>query len=276
MRIDYSEPKKSYSSTTQSPHNRNRRESSVNSGSSGNSGTSGSSLMAPVLTGLLCLAVGFGGGWTLSQRSAKKAFKAAMEQQSLETSPAAVAPPPKPQLAAVPQQAPTPQKPETAATDPTAAATPGAKATADQPLSFYKTLPSGQKSNVMGSGVNVKDEKPAKQPLQAALPANMARPVPQPGDENQAAPTPAAPAAKGGRDASGLTVQVASFSLRSEAETLRTKLASKGYNVNIVESRLGDKGTWYRVRVGKHLEPDGAKELSGKLGKSAIVIPDKE
>ncbi len=274
MRIDYSEPKKSYS-TPQSPQNRSPRKES-----SGGSGSSGSSLMAPLLTGVLCLAVGFGGGWTLSQRSAKKAFKLAMEQQSLETSPAPAAPPAavKPQLAALPQQAQPPQKTDSASTDPSAAAPPGTKPPSDQPLSFYKTLPSGQKSNVMGSGVNSRDEKPAKQPLQAALPANMARTVPPQGEENQPAPASPAPPAKGGgrADASGLTVQVASFSLKSEAETLRSKLASKGYNVNIVESRLGDKGTWYRVRVGKHLEPDGAKELASKLGKGSIAIPDKE
>jgi hypothetical protein len=53
-------------------------------------------------------------------------------------------------------------------------------------------------------------------------------------------------------------------------------LAAKGYNVAIVESFLGDKGTWYRVRVGKHLDPDAAKELAGKLGKGAIAIPEKD
>ncbi len=69
-------------------------------------------------------------------------------------------------------------------------------------------------------------------------------------------------------------MQVASYSLKSEAETLKNKLAGKGYNVNIIESNQGDKGIWYRVCVGRKLPQDAAKELAGKLGRGAIVIPD--
>ena len=57
---------------------------------------------------------------------------------------------------------------------------------------------------------------------------------------------------------------------------MKNKLASKGYNVQITESNQGNKGTWYRVRVGRGLEQDAAKELAGKLGKGAMAIPDKE
>jgi cell division septation protein DedD len=75
-------------------------------------------------------------------------------------------------------------------------------------------------------------------------------------------------------EGTSFTVQVASFPLRSEAETLKTKLTGKGYNVSISESHQGDKGTWYRVRVGRKLDQEAAKELAGKLGKAAMVIPD--
>ena len=34
--------------------------------------------------------------------------------------------------------------------------------------------------------------------------------------------------------------------------------------------------TWYRVRVGRKLDQEAAKELAGKLGKGALVIPDKD
>jgi cell division septation protein DedD len=72
-------------------------------------------------------------------------------------------------------------------------------------------------------------------------------------------------------------MQLASFPLKSEAETFKSKMAAnKGYNVFISESHQGDKGTWYRVRVGRKLEQDAAKELASKLGKGALVIPDKE
>lgn len=265
MRIDYSEPKKSCSSP-QSSQNRPRKESS------------GGMLAIVFITAILSLGIGFGSGWMLSQRSAKKGFKAAMEQQSLENSPQQAKPLQAPQQPASPAPlTASAQQPQTGAAAPQTAA--GGTATpADPPLSFYKTLPSGQKSNVMGSGINSKEDKPVKQPLQAAIPTNISKPAPPQNDESaqkQPAQTTAAkPAAR--QDANGLTVQVASYSLKSEAETLRGKLAAKGYNVSIVESNLGDKGTWYRVRVGKRLDPDAAKELAGKLGKGAIAIPDKD
>ncbi len=260
MRIDYSEPKKSCSSP-QGSQNRPRKESS------------GGILIVAFFTGIICLGIGFASGWMFSQRSAKKGFKAAMEQQSLENSP---------QDAKTLQSSQLPASPPPAAQSQPAGSTPqpakpgGAQTAVDPPLSFYKSLPSGQKSNVMGSGINSREDKPAKQPLQAAMPANLSRPAPNQNYDTTVQPVPAKPAAALRPDATGLTVQVASFSLKSEAETMRGKLAAKGYNVNIVESHLGDKGTWYRVRVGRRLDPEAAKELAGKLGKGAIAIPDKE
>lgn len=260
MRIDYSEPKKSYSSP-QASQNRPRKESS------------GGALIVAVTTGILCLGIGFGSGWLLSQRSAKKAFKAAMEQQSLENSPRQTSPQQQP---GTPVSPPAAAQPSPGGVTPSPAAGSTQKA-AEPPLSFYKTLPSGQKSTVLGSGINAKEDKPAKQPLQAAMPANMPRP-PNPADENAPKQPGQAAAAKAAArpDTSGFTVQVASYSLKSEAESLRSKLAAKGYNVGIVESHLGDKGIWYRVRVGKRLDADAAKELAGKLGKGALAIPDKD
>ena len=261
MRIDYSEPKKSCSSP-QPSQNRPRKESS------------GGALIAAFISGLLCLGIGFGSGWMLSQRSAKKGFKAAMEQQSLENSPQ----PAKAQPLRNSRRPVTPRSSHQQAALLRNRVAAGGTQPADPPLSFYKTLPSGQKSNVMGSGINTKEDKPAKQPLQAAMPTNLTRPAAPQNDENaQKQPAQNTPAKPGARqDSNGFTVQVASYSLKSEAETLRSTLAAKGYNVGIIESHLGDKGTWFRVRVGKRLDQDAAKDLAKKLGKGAIAIPDKE
>lgn len=260
MRIDYSEPKKSCSSP-QGGQQRPRKESS------------GGILIVVIFTALVSLGIGFGSGWMLSQRSAKEGFKAAMAQQSFESSPQQVTAQPQQQKSVAP---PTEQQ-GAASTTQTAVPT-GTGMTPNPPLSFYKTLPSGQKNNIMGSGINSNEGKPAKQPLQAAMPTNMTRPSPPQDTETtqkQPAPPPTAkPPAKS--DSTGLTVQVASYSLRSEAEAQRSKLVAKGYNVNIVESNLKEKGIWYRVRVGKRLDPEAAKELAGKLGKGAICIPDKD
>lgn len=266
MRIDYNEPKKSYTSP-QPNSSRTRKE------------PSNPLFLAVIITGVISLAVGFGSGWVLSQRYAKKGFKAAMEQQSLENTPQSAAPqpaPPKIQPAA-PQVATAVPQPQPGGTTPQTAA-PGVQPAPEAPLSFYRTLPSGQKSNVLGSGINTADDKVAKQPLQAAIPSNMVKPAQPQGSANSGKPAAPANADKPAnrQEASSFTVQVASYSLKSEADSLKNKLNGKGYNVHIVESNLGDKGTWYRVRVGKRLDQEAAKELAAKLGKGALPVPDKD
>ena len=268
MRIDYSEPKQSYVAGQSKTKPRPRKEP------------------VGMMTSLIVIAViiaflgGFGTGWFFSQKSAKKSFQAATEQNSLENSPKpSTAPTPTPQ----PKPQPTQQPPENGQPQPAPTGTAPQSPASGQilpepPLSFYKNLPSGQKNNIIGSGVNTKDEK-AKQPLQAAIPTNLSR-QPQPSAPSNKPATEKTqptdkPSAKS-NDASGFTVQVASYSLKSEADSLRSKLANKGYNVAIVESNQGDKGIWYRVRVGRKLDQEAAKELANKLGRSAMVIPDHD
>jgi cell division protein FtsN len=262
MRIDYSEPKKSYVASPVS--SRPRKE------------PAGRFTIIIIVTCLATFAAGFGTGWFLSQRATKKSFQAAMEQTSLESSPkqesvpVKSAPPPQPAEPAPSQPPQTQQQGDTVP--------PNGQTMPEPPLSFYKTLPSGQKNNVMGSGINGKDEK-GKQPLQATIPSNVLRQSQQGSDATKAGndKAPAAGEKQARQDSSnGFTVQVASYSLKSEAEAVRSKLAGKGYNVFITESNQGDKGTWYRVRVGRRLEQDAAKELSSKLGRGAFVIPDKD
>ncbi len=273
MRIDYSPPKQSYVTSQSKP--RPRKE------------PVGLFTGLIVITGLIAFAAGFGSGWFLSERSTKKAFQAAAEQSSLESSPkqttAPVSPPAQPQP--VPQ--PASQQPEAVAPP----ATPATPAAASPQLSFYKTLPGGQKSAFLGSGINSREER-ERQTLQAAIPSNVARrqqaaAVPPPKatpekvatEEKQAPEKPASdektatekPAVKA---RSGYTVQVASYNLRSEAEVMKNKLAGKGYNVIISESNQGNKGTWYRVRVGRKLEQEAARELAAKIGKGAIATPE--
>jgi cell division protein FtsN len=226
-----------------------------------------------LITAVITFIAGFGTGWFLSQKSAKRSFQAATEQNSLENSPKQeAAPPPKPAPQLQPA-APAQPQPDSAATQPPPAA---AGTQTDPPLSFYKTLPSGQKGNVLGSGINTRDDR-TKQPLQAAIPANLYK---EPATDTQKPPAdkPAGTEKSTARhpEATSFTVQVASFPLKSEAEALKSKLTGKGYSVFISESHQGDKGTWYRVRVGRKLDHEAARELAGKLGKAALVIPDKE
>ena len=47
-----------------------------------------------------------------------------------------------------------------------------------------------------------------------------------------------------------------------------------GIAAYIVESGIPDRGTWYRVRAGRHLDKQAAHDLAGKAGKGAIVIAE--
>jgi cell division septation protein DedD len=157
----------------------------------------------------------------------------------------------------------------------------------EPPLTFYETLPKGGKA-VIGSGLNPKSPDAPPVPL-AAVPA---KPSPQAARPQTVAPSAAikqesakekstvpaeqpkkvvAPSQDGGGK---FCVQVASSQDRKDADALRDKLAAKGFPAYVVESRIKDKGTWYRVRIGKHLSQQAAGEMAGKAGKGALVIPE--
>jgi len=167
---------------------------------------------------------------------------------------------------------------------------------AEPPLTFYETLPKGGKA-IIGSGLNPKKgdsaqpaklapvlssvpppQQPAAQPPaqpdavkpgerkeQGSAPADQAKKTPA-GDTVTATKPPGAPGK--------FCVQVASTQERKEAEALKARLTGKGLPAYIVESNLKEKGTWFRIRVGKHLSQQSAGDLAGKAGKGAMVIPE--
>ena len=83
-----------------------------------------------------------------------------------------------------------------------------------------------------------------------------------------------APASKQTGAPGKFCVQIASTQDRKEAEALKARLAGKGLPVYIVESNLKEKGTWFRIRAGKHLSQQAAGDLAGKAGKGSMVIPE--
>lgn len=157
-------------------------------------------------------------------------------------------------------------------------------------LTFYETLSKGNRA-VIGSGLNppkTPEPVPAKSaphPLpakSASPPAPAAKPeVPaEPdGQSKEAAKAPAKapespPAAKVAEGKGKFLVQVASMRSKKEAEAVRDRLAAGGVAAYLVESSIPDKGTWFRVRVGRHLDQQTAHDLAAKVGKGAIIIPE--
>ncbi len=164
------------------------------------------------------------------------------------------------------------------------------------PLTFYKTLPSGGKGAI-GSGINTKlpEVLPKSAPAtpQAAAPeqkapqaqaqsgkggeAKPAEKASAPPAEKQAEKQAAAEKQSGAEKQAAeprYLVQVASYKDKQEAESARAKLAAKGVAAYVVESKVKDKGVWYRIRVGKHLSKQEAQQLAGKVGSGAAVVTE--
>ena len=188
---------------------------------------------------LLCtFGAGVGAGWFIF-KGPRKPAPAAVAQAVKKEDPAPAALPPKP----------------------------------DAPLSFYKTLPAGGKG-MIGSGLNLKKPEPA---LSAPRALQSVVPVPVQASEPGADAATAPAAASGGAAEEGsvrYVVQVASYREKPEAAVAQAKLAGKGVAAYLVESKLADKGVWYRLRVGRHLTKAEAGELAGKFGKGSIVLPE--
>lgn len=259
MRIDYSEPRKSYTSTSSGP---------VNMRSSGSSSKTSFTIIL-VAASLFVFGTGFLSGWLYGKSSEKKAYRAAMEQKSLENSPKEekkpasqqqnpIAPPITAPVSQPQQQQPATQT-ATQQHEPTPAAGP-----AGQPLSFYKNLPNGQKNTVLGSGINEKTKTPSQ--------SSNLTPSQTPKKTEQAAALAKPPVNTG-----GYVVQVASYRSIEDAKKLKKELTEKGYtDVSVSEVNLNENGTWHRVRIGRHLDKEAAIKIANKLLSSAKVQPDTE
>jgi cell division septation protein DedD len=162
-------------------------------------------------------------------------------------------------------------------------------------LTFYDRLPKGNR-DLMGSGLNTSrppEQLPARvapppvfavkeaQPVETAKQNREAAKVPARTaetsvvKESPAKETPSREAPVKEDNAKGkYVVQVASYHVKKEAEAVRDRLKADGIPAYIVESNLPEKGIFYRVRVGRHMDQKAANEMAGKAGGGSIVIPE--
>jgi cell division septation protein DedD len=66
----------------------------------------------------------------------------------------------------------------------------------------------------------------------------------------------------------GFTIQVYSFQDRNMAEAALQALRNSGYQAFLVMSDLGQKGDWYRVRVGGIANEAAARKMLGEIRKN--------
>ena len=165
---------------------------------------------------------------------------------------------------------------------------------ADQPktetkLTFYDDL-NKQGGAPLGSGINL---PPAEQKPQTAAKPPLDLPE-QPIVKKESAPAPAptvAPAEKPAPqiakaeetltdtalimpkvDPKGKVVlQVGSFAAAGDAGKMKQQLLDKHYPAFVAEADLGQKGVWYRVRLGPYADADAAKAMQQLLEKKERI-----
>ncbi len=143
-----------------------------------------------------------------------------------------------------------------------------AEDTADEKpsLTFFDTLPKSDEPP-LGSGINQppaqKEQSPPRDSLKPVLEqAQIKSETASSGKEQPAGPaSEPAPAVADGR----FVVQVGSFRAEGDARTLQEKLLKKDFAVYIQQADLGDKGTWYRVRVGPFADAETARGTADLL-----------
>lgn len=268
MRIDYRPPRTSTGTSFSSTKKRTAESART------------TSIALIALLGCMFFMIGFGSGWYFSQQSTKRAFRAAMEQNSLESSPKEEQHP-IPQPAPVQPVAPVAALPPAQPSETVQPAQPSATQTnqqtvltQDKPLSFYENLPSGQKNTVLGSGINDKSKTPLA-PTQTAQ-ATKPQPKPETAPQTESAPPPSIAAPKAQPSSGGWLVQVAALSSQKDAEALKTRLLAKGYTASVMETHLNDKGTWYRVRIGRQMTKEAATDIANRIGGGAKALLDQE
>jgi len=72
-------------------------------------------------------------------------------------------------------------------------------------------------------------------------------------------------------DTGQFTIQIASFSSKEDADRLALKLTDHGHAAFVVAVEIPNKGTWYRVRVGKYQDRPSAVSAAEKLAQAEQV-----
>lgn len=160
----------------------------------------------------------------------------------------------------------------------------------DPDLTFYYTLPKGEKG-VIGSGLNSLPSETSPRPATAAAASAQKDKPLQPqkqADEKSASSESAEQKEKTGKspgavrpttalnntDKATYTVQLAAYHAKSDAQELKAKLQKGGISARIEEYSIPGKGLWYRVRTGSKLDKDAANKIAAKIGNNAILVAE--
>jgi cell division protein FtsN len=67
-------------------------------------------------------------------------------------------------------------------------------------------------------------------------------------------------------------LQAGSFTAQSDAENLKARLALAGWEANVQEGNVPDKGVRYRVRLGPYDNPDELNRMKAELARRGFDV----
>ena len=163
------------------------------------------------------------------------------------------------------------------AKDGSAAPTAKAGPASDKPrFDFYKILPGVEEPKIQAerkvdrSGDRVVAEQSRDAASgKAAPPASAPAAANPPGSDKVATAEPPAKAVKG---AERYWLQAGSFSAQSDAENLKARLALGGWEANVQEGNVPDKGVRYRVRLGPYDDADELNRMKAELARRGFDV----
>jgi len=140
----------------------------------------------------------------------------------------------------------------------------------DKPrFDFYKILPGIEEPKVQRAAPPSPDRAVAEQSRER--PGDKAPPAATPADADKVASVDVAP--KGPKPGDRYWLQAGSFTAQSDAENLKARLALGGWEANVQEGTLPDKGgVRYRVRLGPYDNPDELARMKADLARRGFDV----
>lgn len=132
---------------------------------------------------------------------------------------------------------------------------------------FYKILPGAEEPKVASAKPPSPDravvDKSAGKAPEAVAPATDAKAK---ADDKVAAADPAAKAPN------RFWLQAGSFAMESDAENLKARLALAGWEAQVQQGQVPDKGVRYRVRLGPYDNTDELNRIKGELARRGFDV----
>jgi cell division protein FtsN len=149
-----------------------------------------------------------------------------------------------------------------------------AKAGDDKPrFDFYKILPGGEEPKAPAKPSSP-DRSVADKAADKAAPKAGETPAPAAGavDAKPKAPEKVASADAAPKAPDRFWLQAGSFASEPDAENLKARLALAGWEAQVQQGQVADKGVRYRVRLGPYDNTDELNRIKGELARRGFDV----